>query len=90
MLKRFMGLGALLGVGIGDLVYKYIQDIPRSNINHKTTIFISCVIFVFIGSQLYQFSKDKDEKWLRSSMIILYMMGGLILVMSLVLTSFLK
>lgn len=90
MLKRFIGLGALLGLGIGDLIYKYALEIPRSNVNHKTTIFICCVIFIFAGTQLYQFSKDKDDKWLRASTIMLYMMGGVILVISLVLTSFIK
>ncbi|AZQ62037.1 hypothetical protein EI427_07225 [Flammeovirga pectinis] len=90
MLRRFIGLGALFGIGLGDLIYKYALDIHRSELNHKTTVFITCVICIFIFTQLYQFSKDKSDKWLQSSMILLYMMGGFIIILSFVLTSFLK
>ncbi|NLR92402.1 hypothetical protein [Flammeovirga agarivorans] len=85
-----MGLGALIGIGLGDLIYKYYPSIPRDTLNHKTTIFISCAICIFLGTRLYEFSKDRDDKWLQSSALIIYMMGGLILIGSLVLTTFIK
>ncbi|OHX65456.1 hypothetical protein [Flammeovirga pacifica] len=88
MLKRFIGIGALIGLGLGDIIYKNYSVIPRDPLNHKTTIFIACMICIFLGTRLYEFSKNKDEKWLQASMILLYMIGGLIFIGSIVLTSF--
>ncbi|ANQ48544.1 hypothetical protein KMW28_10385 [Flammeovirga yaeyamensis] len=87
MLKRFIGIGALMGMGIGDIIYKNYDGIPRDPLNHKTTIFITCMICIFLGTRLYEFSKNKDEKWLQANMIILYMLGGLIIIGSIFITS---